>query len=84
MPSERTTISRKTRCNDKVTEQLVTDTFYKVDKAVYRHLRDVYSYPEASPDVKAAIGERPTPQDPDHVRQKREGSRRWKSRVEVQ
>ena len=35
-----------TRCNDKVTEQLVSDTFYKVDKAVYRHLRDVYSYPE--------------------------------------
>ena len=47
--------------NDKVTEQLVSDTFYKVDKAVYRHLRDVYSYPEASIDVKAAMGERPTP-----------------------
>ena len=66
--------------NDKVTEQLVSDTFYKVD----RRLRDVYSYPEAPPDVKAAMGERLTPRDPDHVRQKRQGSRRWKSPVEVQ
>ena len=31
---QRTTTSRTTRCNDKVTEQLVSDTFYKVDKAV--------------------------------------------------
>ena len=39
----------------------INSIFYKVDKAVYRHLRDVYSYPEASPGVKAAMGERPTP-----------------------
>ena len=70
-----------TRCNDKVTEQLVSDTFYKVDKAVYRHLRDVYSYPEASPDVKAASGKRPTLWDPDLVRGKQTAA---KIRIEPQ
>ena len=47
--------------NDDVTEQLVSNTFFSVDPDVYRHLRTVYNFPEASEDTKEEKKGRPTP-----------------------
>ena len=47
--------------NDNVTEQLVANTFFSVDPDIYRHLRNVYNFPEASEDTKEEMKGRLTP-----------------------